>query len=108
MSEETTHSNDGDHVKYKSVRLPVETYMVVLNIQVKDEAAAKEAWHQLVKASGCSVITDPVLREVYDLFYDETITVIEGAIVGHPNIPGPRVLRVPNYLDVHILGGSND
>ena len=102
------HSKDDDRIKFKSVRLPVETYGIRFGFQVKDKEAAKEAWRQLVKASDCSIITDPVLREEYDISYDETITVIEGAVVKHPNIPGPQVLFNPNYLDVHILGGSDD
>ena len=106
MTKETTHSKDGDHVEFKTVRLPVETYGLRVGFRVKDEEAAKEAWHQLVKASGCSIITDPVLLEEYDISHDETVTVIEGAVVKHPDIPGPRPLRNPNYLEVHILGGS--
>lgn len=101
-------SSTDEHVKLKNVRLPVETYGIRFAFQIKDEAAAKEAWRQLVKASGCSIITDPVLREEYDISHDETITVIEGAVVAHPNVPVPRVLRDPNYIDVHILEGSND
>ena len=108
MTEKTAHPKDGDYIKYKTVRLPVETYWLRLSFQIKDEEAAKEAWRQLVKASGCSIITDPVLLEEYDISYDETVTVIEGAVVEHPDIPGPRVLRNPNYLDVHILEGSDD
>lgn len=108
MTEETTHPKDGDYIKQKSVRLPVQTYGVKFAFQIKDEEAGKEAWRQLVKASGCSIITDPVLREEYDISQDETFTLIEGAIVDHPNIPGPRALRDPNYLDAHILEGSND
>ena len=97
------NSKDRDCIKYKTVRLPVETYVLRFGFQIKDEEAAKEAWCQLVKASGCSIITDPVVQEEYDISHDETVTVIEGAIVGHPGIPGPRPLRNPNYLDVHIL-----
>lgn len=108
MTEETTHPKDGDHIKYKTVRLPVKTYRMVLDFQIKDEEAAKESWRQLVKASGCSIITDPVVQEEYDISHDETVTVIEGAVVAHPDIPGPQVLCNPNYLDVHILEGSND
>lgn len=102
------YPKDGDYIKYKTVRLPVKTRTVVLDSQVKDEEAAKEAWCQLVKASGCSIITDPVLREEYSISHEETFTVIEGAVVEHPNIPGPRALRNPNYLDLHIREGSND
>ena len=108
MTEETTHSKDGDRIKYKTVRLPVETYVVRFGFQIKDEEAAKEAWRQLVKASDCSIITDPVVREEYDISHHETITEIEGAVVAYPDIPGPRRLRNPNYLDVHILEGFND
>ena len=99
-------SKDGDHIKYKTVRLPVETYVVRFGFQIKDEEAAKEAWRQLVKASGCSIITDPVLRVDHDILHDETVTVIEGAVVEHPDVPGPLVLRNPNYLDLHILEDS--
>ena len=108
MTEETTHPKDGYYIKYKSVRLPVETHVVRFSFQIKDEEAAKEAWRQLVKASDCSIITDPVVREEYDISHDETITAIEGAVVAHPGIPGPRVLRDPNYLDVHLLEDSDD
>ena len=108
MTKETTHSKDGDYVEFKTVRLPVETYVIRFGFQIKDEEAAKEAWRQLVKASDCSIITDPVLREEYDISHDETVTVIEGAVVEHPDIPGPQVLCNPNYLDVHILEGSDD
>ena len=93
-------------VKCKSVRLPVKTYGVRFAFQVKDEEAAKEAWRLMEKTSGGSVITAHVLREEYDISYDETITVIEGAVVKHPNIPGPQVLCNPNHLDVHILEGE--
>ena len=103
MTEETMYP-----IKYKSVRLPVETYGVRFAFQVKNEEVAKEAWRQLVKASGCSIITDPVVRDEYDIDSDKHITVIEGAVVGHPNIPGPRHLRNPSYLDIHILEDSND
>ena len=103
MIEETKYP-----IKFKSVRLPVETYGIWFAFQIKDEEAAKEAWRQLVKASGCSIITDPVLREEYDISHDETVTVIEGAVVAHPNIPGPRVLRNPNYLDLNIREDPND
>ena len=95
-------------IKFKTVRLPVEIYGVSFAFQVKDEEAAKEAWRQLVKASGGSIITDPVLRDEYDIDSDKLITVIEGAVVAHPNIPGPRSLRNPSYLDIHILEDSND
>ena len=108
MTKETTRSKDGDYIKYKTVRLPVKTYGVRFAFQVTDEEAAKEAWRQLVKASGCSTIADPVVREVYDISHDETTTVIEGKVVDHPNIPGPQVLCNPNYLDVHILEGPDD
>ena len=108
MTEKTMHSKDGDHVKYKSVRLPVETYVVRFGFQIKDAEAAKEAWRQLVKASDCSIITDPVVREVYDISRHETTTVIEGAVVAYPDIPGPRRLRNPNYLEANILVGSDD
>ena len=108
MTEETMYPKDGNHVKFKSVRLPVKTYWVQFAFQIKDEEAAKEAWRQLVKASGCSVINDPFLREEYDVSHDETITVIEGAVVEHPDIPGPRPLRNPNYLELRILEDSND
>ena len=108
MTEETTYPKDNEHAKFKSIRLPVKPYGVRFDYQVKDEEAAKEAWRLLVKAAGCSTITDPVLREEYDIWHDETFTVVEGAVVDHPDIPGPRVLRNPNYLDVHILEGSND
>ena len=108
MTEKTMHPKDDDYVEFKTVRLPVETYVVRFGFQIKDEEAAKEAWRQLVKASDCSIITDPVVREAYDISHDETVTVIEGAVVNHPDIPGPWVLRNPNYLEVHILGGSND
>ena len=97
-----------DHVKYKTVRLPVKTYVLRFPFQIKDEEAAKEAWRQLVKASDCSIITDPVVREEHDISHDETTTVIEGKVVDHPDVPVPRDLRDPNYLDVHILEGSND
>ena len=107
MIKETTQSKDGDYVKYKTVCLPVETYLIRLAFPVKDEEAAKEAWRQLVKASGCSIITDPVLRVDHDILHDETVTVIEGAVVEHPDVPGPRVLRDPNYLEVNILGDSD-
>ena len=40
MTEETTHSKDGDYIKYKTVRLPVETYVVRFGFQIKDEEAA--------------------------------------------------------------------
>ena len=99
---------DRDCIKYRSIRLPVKTYRARLPFQIKDEEAAKEAWRQLVKASDCSIITDPVLREEYDISNDETVTVIEGAVVDHPNIPGPRPLRNPNYLEANILVGSDD
>ena len=108
MIEETTYPKDGDYIKHKSVRLPVKTYGVRFAFQIKDEEAAKEAWRQLVKASGCSIITDPVLREECDISHDITITVVEGSVVEHPDIPGPRVLRDPNYLVLHIPEGSND
>lgn len=108
MTEKTTHPKDGDHVKYKTVRLPVETYVVRFGFQIKDEEAAKEAWRQLVKASDCSIITDPVVRVDYDISHHETTTVIEGAVVARPGIPGPRRLRNPNYLEANILVGSND
>ena len=108
MTEETMHSKDGDHIKYKTVRLPVETYVVRFGFQIKDEEAAKEAWRQLVKASGCSIITDPVVQEEYDILHHETTTMIEGAVVAHPDIPGPRCLRNPNYLDLHILEDSTE
>ena len=108
MTEETMHSKDGDHIKYKTVRLPVETYVVRFGFQIKDKEAAKEAWRQLVKASDCSIITDPVVREEYDISHDETVTVIEGEVIAYPDIPGPRRLRNPNYLEVNILVGSND
>ena len=102
------YPKDGDYIKRKTIRLPVKTRTVVLDFQVKDEEAAKEAWRLLVKASGCSVITDPVLRVDHNIWRDETVTVVEGAVVEHPDIPGPLVLCNPKYLDVHILGGSND
>lgn len=108
MTEKTTHSKDGDHIKYKTVRLPVETYVVRFGFQIEDEEAAKEAWRQLVKASDCSIITDPVVREVYDISRNEATTVIEGAVVAYPDIPGPRSLRNQNYLEANILVGSND
>ena len=85
MIKETTQSKDGDYAKYKTVRLPVETYVVRVGFQIKDEEAAKEAWRQLVKASDCSIITDPVVREEYDISHDETVTVIEGAVVAYPD-----------------------
>ena len=108
MTEETMHSKDGEHIKYKTIRLPVETYGLRFGFQIKDAEAAKEAWRQLVKASDCSIITDPVVREEYDISHHETITVIEGAVVAYPDIPGPRSLRNPNYLEANILVGSND
>lgn len=108
MTEKTMHPKDGDHIKYKTVRLPVETYVVRFGFQIKDEEAAKEAWRLLVKASDCSIITDPVVREEYDISHHETTTVIEGAVVAYPDIPGPRRLRNPNYLEANILVGSND
>ena len=108
MIEETMSPKDGDYIEYKSVRLPVKTYGVRLGFPIKDEEAAKEAWRQLVKASGCSIITDPVVRDEYDIDSDKHITVIEGAVVGHPNIPGPRHLRNPSYLDIRIWEDSND
>ena len=108
MIEETMSPKDGDYIKFKSVRLPVETYVLRFPFQIKDDEAAKEAWRQLVKASGCSIITDPVLRKEYDISHDETVTVIEGSIVEHPNIPGPQVLRNPNYIDLNIREDSND
>ena len=95
-------------ITFKTVRLPVEIYGVSFAFQVRDEEAAKEAWRQLVKASGCSIITDPVVRDEYDIDSDKHITVIEGAVVGHPNIPGPRHLRNPSYLDICIWEDSND
>ena len=97
-----------DHIKYKSVRLPVETYGLRFPFPIKDEEAAKEAWRQLVKASGCSIITDPVLREEFEIDHNKRITVIEGAVVKHPNLPGPWVLRNPNYLVLNILEKPND
>ena len=108
MIEDTTYPKDGKYIKFKSVRLPVKTRMVVLDFQVKDDEAAKEAWRLLVKASGCSIITDPALRVDHDIWHDETITVIKGAVVEHPDIPGPRPLRNPNYLDIHIREDSGD
>lgn len=36
MTEKTMHPKDGDHIKYKTVRLPVKTRVVVLDFQVKD------------------------------------------------------------------------
>ena len=107
MTEEKTHSDDGDYIKHKTVRLPVETYVVRFGFQIKDSEAAKEAWRQLVKASDCSMITDPVVREVYDISRHETTTVIEGAVVAYPDIPGPRHLRNPNYLEANILVGPD-
>ena len=108
MTEETMHSKDGEHIKFKTVRLRVETYGIRFAFQIKDAEAAKEAWRQLVKASGCSIITDPVLCEQYDIDSDTKITVVEGSVVAHPNIPGPRVLRNPNYIELYILEDSND
>ena len=108
MIEETMHSKDGDHIKCKTVRLLVKTYGIRFGFQIKDAEAAKEAWRQLVKASDCSIITDPVIREAYDISHHETITVIEGAVVAYPGIPGPRRLRNPNYLKANILVGSDD
>ena len=107
MTEETTQPKDDEHIKYKTVRLPVKTYGVRFGFQIKDTEAAKEAWRQLVKASDCSIITDPVVREVYDISHDETTTVIEGAVVAYPDIPGPRRLRNPNYLEANILVGPD-
>ena len=63
-----------DHIKYKSVRLPVKTYGVRLGFPIKDEEAAKEAWRQLVKASGCSIITDPVLREEFEIDHNKPMS----------------------------------
>lgn len=108
MTEETTHPKDGDHIKYKTIRLPVKTRMIVLDFQVKDEEAAKEAWRLLVKASGFSIVTDPVLRVDHDIWHDETVTVIEGAVVEHPDVPGLLPLRNQNYIEFYILEGSND
>ena len=107
MNEETTHPKDVDCVKYKTIRLPVETYAVRFGFQIKDAEAAKEAWRQLVKASDCSIITDPVVREVYDISRHETTTVIEGQVVAYPDIPGPLRLRNPNYLEPNILVGPD-
>ena len=108
MTEVTMYPKDDDRIKFKTVRLPVETYVVRFGFQIKDEEAAKEAWRQLVKASDCSIITDPVVREEYDISHDETVTEIEGAVVAYPDIPGPRRLRNPNYLEANILVGSDD
>ena len=108
MTEETTHPKDGDYIKYKTVRLPVKTRGLRFDFQIKDEEAAKEAWRQLVKASDCSIITEPFLREGYDIMHDKTVTVIEGAVVERPNVPGPRVLHNPRYLGVHVWEDSND
>ena len=102
------HSKDGEHIKFKTVRLPVKTYWVQFAFKVKDEEAAKEAWRLLVKASGCSSITDPVLQDVYCISNDETFTVVEGAIVEHPDVPVPLPLRNQNYIELYILEDSND
>ena len=103
MTEESTQPKDDERIKFKSVRLPVKTYVIRIGYQVEDEEAAKEAWRLMVKASGFSVITDPVLRVDQDIWRDQSFTVIEGTVVEHPNIPGPRPLRNPNYLDLYIL-----
>lgn len=108
MTEKAMYTKDRDCIKCKSIRLPVKTYCARLPFKVEDEEAAKEAWRQLVQASGCSVITDPVVLEEYDISHDETVTVIEGAVVEHPDIPGPRPLRNKNYLELHILEDYND
>ena len=108
MNEETTHPKDVDCVKYKTIRLPVKTRGLRFDFQVKDEEAAKEAWRLLVKASGCSVITDPALRVDHDIWHDETVTVIEGAVVEHPDVPGPLPLRNQNHIEFYILEDSND
>ena len=108
MTEETTHPKDGDYIKHKTIRLPVKTRMIVLDFQVKDDEAAKEAWRLLVKASGCSIITDPVLRVDHDIWRDEIVTVIEGAVVEHPDVPGLLPLRNQNYIEFYILEDSDD
>ena len=108
MIEETMHPKDGDYIKFKTVRLPVETYGIRLGFRIKDEEAAKEAWRQLVKASGCSIITDPVLHEEFEIDHNKRTTVIEGAVVKHPNLPAPRVLRNPNYIEFYIQEDPND
>ena len=40
MTEETIHPKDGDYIKHKTVRLPVETYGMRLGFRIKDEEAA--------------------------------------------------------------------
>ena len=96
-------------VQHTTLKLPVEIYTLELDSKVLDEEAVREAWCQLVKASGCSVITDPVLRREYDINSDKHITVIEGAIVEHPDLPGPFVLSdEPNHVAFCIREDSND